>query len=87
MNRYTVTDSKGQVFKRGSRNRTYTHCIVAEWSTGRVESSWAGTPELAEARRRTFENKRGIIGTQDKHYGHVWQSEVVRVEVIEAVPA
>jgi Ni,Fe-hydrogenase I small subunit len=50
MNKYTATDSKGQLFKRGSKNRTYTHCVVAEWSNGEVESSWAGSPTLAAAK-------------------------------------
>ena len=86
MNKYTATDSKGQLFKRGSKNRTYTHCVVAEWSNGEVESSWAGSPTLAAARAQTFDNKRNMIGTADK-YGYVWKNEIIRVEILEAQEA
>jgi len=86
VNKYTATDSKGQTFTRGSKNRTYTHCIIAEWSTGYVESSWAGTPALAVARAKTFDNKRNQIGVTDQH-GWTWQSEIVRVEILEAQEA
>jgi hypothetical protein len=86
MNKYTATDSKGEVFKRGSKNRTYTHCVVAEWTNGYVESSWAGSPDLAAARAQTFDNKRNIIGTADK-YGYIWKNEIIRVEILEAKEA
>jgi hypothetical protein len=86
MNRYTATDSTGEVFKRGSKNRTYTHCIVAEWTNGYIESSWAGSPELAAARATTFDNKRNQIGKTDK-YGWTHQNEIIRVEIIEAQEA
>jgi len=86
MNKYTATDSKGEVFKRGSKNRTYTHCVVAEWANGYVEASWAGSPKLAAARAQTFDNKRNIIGTADK-YGYVRQNEIIRVEILEAQEA
>lgn len=86
MNKYTATDSNGVVYKRGSKNRTYTHCVIAEWTGGYVVSSWAGSPELAAARAQTFENKRNQIGKQDK-YGYTYTGEVIRVEVLEARPA
>jgi len=86
MNRYTATDSNGVVYKRGSKNRTYTHCVIAEWTGGYTESSWAGSPALAAARAQTFDNKRNRIGTKDK-YGYTYTGEVVRVEILEAKEA
>jgi hypothetical protein len=83
VNKYTATDSTGTVYKRGSKNRTYTHCVIAEWANGWVDASWAGTPALAAARAQTFDNKRNIIGTPDK-YGYVRHNEVIRVEILEA---
>jgi hypothetical protein len=65
MTKYEATDSKGKLHKRGTKNRTYTHCVVAypknetvivgdtEYPNGPTVS-WAGSPALAMARAKTF---------------------------------
>ena len=88
--KFTATDSKGQVFTRGSQNRTYTHCVVAEYDFGQVEASWAGSPELAASRARSFENLMGIKGQPLRLRDGstvTAQSEIVRVEILTAVTA
>lgn len=55
MTKYEATDSKGRVHTRGTK-RTYTHAVIADWESGNVEVSWAGRPDLADARATTFRN-------------------------------
>jgi hypothetical protein len=83
MNKYQAVDSTGNLYKRGSKTRTYTHCVIAEYTNGYIESTWAGNADLAASRAQTFNNKRHQIGKKDK-YGCTYQNEVVRVEVLEA---
>lgn len=76
MTKYEATDSKGRVYKRGTKNRTYTHAVVGyrareivthhtepqRWEiSDKYEVSWAGSAALAEARAKTFYN----YGLQD----------------------
>lgn len=68
-NKYQVTDSKGQVHKRTSLNRTYTHAVVIHYAArpadgdymGRKaysKAAWAGSHELA-AKSAAYESKWG----------------------------
>lgn len=72
-NKYQVTDSKGQVHKRTSLERTYTHCVVVHlppWKNGdpaRSRAEWARTLDLAEKNARS------------------WRNHAEAVEIIEAV--
>lgn len=65
MTKYEATDSRGKLHKRGTKNRTYTHCVVAYRETDTITYngqevylgptvSWAGSAALAEARAKTF---------------------------------
>ena len=87
MTKYEATDSRGKLHKRGTKNRTYTHCVVAYRATDTItyngqevyigpEVSWAGSPALAEARANTFRNYRGYDDPTRIIYPHV--------EIIEA---
>ena len=87
MNRHEAIDSRGQLHKRGSKNRTYTHCVVAyrDYTIHTVsgqevylgpEVSWAGSLALAEARAKTFRNYRAYDDPSRVIYPHV--------EIIEA---
>lgn len=87
MTKYEATDSKGRLHKRGTKNRTYTHCVVAHYAEEtfivngvehRLEPkvSWAGNPALAEARANTFRNYTPYGDSTRKVFAHV--------EIIEA---
>lgn len=91
MNKYEATDSRGKLHKRGSKNRTYTHCVVAYRETDTVtyngqevyigpEVSWAGSPALAEARAKTFRNYKSYDDPTRTIYPHVEIVEAVQVK-------
>ena len=92
MNKYEAVDSRGKLHKRGTKNRTYTHCVVAYRETDTItyngkevyigpEVSWAGSPALAEARAKTFRNQTGYLGDNTRTvYPHVEIIEAVQVK-------
>ena len=87
MTKYEATDSRGKLHKRSTKNRTYTHCVVAYRATDTItydgkevyigpEVSWAGSLALAEARAKTFSNY--------KRYDDPNRSAYLHIEIIEA---
>lgn len=74
--RYEAVSDTGKVFKRETRDRRYTHCVVThirqhEWQgrtwPGYCKAEWAGSLPLAQ---RNASSKKG--------------ENVVRVEILEA---
>jgi hypothetical protein len=70
--KHEAIDSKGQLHKRTSAGRTYTHCIVrhyAEWGPddygrthlARSKASWASSLALAQKDARIFHGNVEII--------------------------
>lgn len=55
--KHTATDSRGQVHKRTSQNRVYSHAVIAHWPAftrpngaiwqARSSAQWAGNEHLA----------------------------------------
>jgi hypothetical protein len=57
MNKHKVTDSRGQVHKRNSRDRVYTHCVVIHFRLrqgttggGHSRAEWAGVTPAPSGR-------------------------------------
>lgn len=87
MTKYEATDSRGKLHKRGTKNRTYTHVVVGYYThetytingeehRSEPKVSWAGSPELAEARANTYRNYTPYGDPTTKVFAHV--------EIIEA---
>lgn len=92
MNKHTATCPNGQIVKRNSANRRYSHCVVVwrELKKAWVVEGWASRLDLAQ-NLVNYQNNRfndHISGTQkDKDYAKLVWGDSCQCRILEATIA